>query len=324
MVEPSISAQTPMSMMPTTNGAHSVCVIFNPVAGRRRARQRLEAMAPTWRSKVELWPTERPGHAVELGRCASERGFEIIAAAGGDGTVHEVANGVLQSGRTDVCFAVLPLGSADDYAYSLSQDLESARVDTTHARHVDVGVIRTDQGVERYFVCCLGLGFGPCVTVESRRVRWLQGQLLYGFAALRAIWNHWGHLDLTATLDGQPLAADRTLMISVMLGRREGGFVMAPQARLDDGCFDLLHVGELTRWEALRLIPSLSSSGPPRDHPKLGFHQGRRLVVESQQPLVIHTDGEILARKEDRIHRVEVDLLPLRLLVRLGLDGIGS
>ena len=311
-----------MSTTLATNESPSVCVIFNPVAGRRRARQRLAALAPSWRSKVELWPTERPGHAVELGRCAAERGFRIVAAAGGDGTVHEVANGVLQAGRPEVCFAVLPLGSADDYAYTLRQDHDGPAADSTSARRVDVGVIRTDQGVERFFLCCLGLGFGPCVTVESQRVRWLQGQLLYGFAALRAIWHHWGYLDLAAKLDGEPLAVDRTLMISVMLGRREGGFVMAPQARLDDGWFDLIHAGELTRWEALRLIPSLSTSGPPRDHPKLAFHQGRHLEVESKQPLAIHADGEILCRKEDQVHRVEVDLLPLRLLVRLGLDGI--
>ena len=311
-----------MSTTLAPNGLPSVCVIFNPAAGRRRARQRLEALASSWRSKVELWSTERPGHAVELGRCASERGFGIVAAAGGDGTVHEVANGVLLAGRPEVCLAVLPLGSADDYAYTLRQDHDGPAGDRTRGRRVDVGVIRTDQGAERFFVCCLGLGFGPCVTVESRRVRWLQGQFLYGFAALRAIWHHWGYLDLTATLDGEPLAAGRTLMISVMLGRREGGFVMAPQARLDDGWFDLVHAGELTRWEAIRLIPSLISSGPPRDHPKLGFHQGRRLLVESKQPLVIHADGEILCRKEDQVHRVEVDLLPLRLLVRLGLDGI--
>ncbi len=313
-----------MSTTLATNGMPSVCVIFNPAAGRRRARQRLDALAPSWRSQVELWPTEGPGHAVELGRRASEHGFGIVAAAGGDGTVHEVVNGVLQAGRPDVCFAVLPLGSADDFAYTLRQDHAGPADDPgrRRGRWVDVGVIRTEQGIERFFVCCLGLGFGPCVTVESRRVRWLQGQLLYGFAALRAIWYHWGYLDMTAKLDGEPLAADRTLMISVMLGRREGGFVMAPQARLDDGWFDLLHAGELTRWEAIRFIPRLSSTGPPRDHPKLGFHQGRRLQLESRQPLVIHADGEILARKEDRVHRVEVELLPLRLLVRLGLDGI--
>jgi len=184
--------------------------------------------------------------------------------------------------------------------------------------------VRIDGGPEHFFVCCLGLGFGPCVTMESRRIRRLQGQLLYGVAALRAMWRHWGHLDLAGSQDGEPLPSGPTLMISVMLGRREGGFVMAPEARLDDGWFDCIHAGALTRWEALRLIPSLSTTGPPRSHPKLGFRRCRRLVVESEQPLAIHADGEMLGRPEDRVRRVEVELRPRCLPVRLGLDGINT
>ena len=205
-------------------------------------------MSSGWRSRAEFWPTEKPGHAVDLARRASDDGFEIVAAAGGDGTVHEVANGLLQAGRPEVCFAVLPLGSADDYAYSLKRDRDD-RPGQPRDQLVDVGVLRTDRGEDRFFVCCLGLGFGPCVTIESREVGWLQGQLLYGFAALRAMWRHWGYLDVTGTLDGRPLGAGVTLTISVMIGRREGGFVMAPEARLDDGWFDLVQAGKLTRWE---------------------------------------------------------------------------
>ena len=311
-----------MSSMSSPVGSPSICVIFNPAAGRKRARQRLEAISSPWRSHAEFWPTEKPGHAVELARRASQDGFEIVAAAGGDGTVHEVANGLLQAGRPEVCFSVLPLGSADDYAYSLKQDRGDACDCQGQGRLVDVGVVRTDRGDDRFFVCCLGLGFGPCVTIESRKVRWLQGQFLYGFAALRAMRRHWGYLDLTGTLDGEPLGTGVTLTISVMLGRREGGFIMAPEARLDDGWFDLVQAGKLTRWEALRLIPRLSSTGPPRDHPKLRFLRGRRLFIESQQPVVIHADGEVLCRKEDQVRRVEVELIPQCLLVRLGLDGI--
>jgi diacylglycerol kinase family enzyme len=159
------------------------------------------------------------------------------------------------------------------------------------------------------------------VTIEAQRVPWLQGQLLYGFAAIRAMWGRWGHLDMTGTLDGVALATDPTLMISVLIGRREGGFVMAPDSRLDDGWFDYLRAGSLTRWEVLRLIPRLSSAGPPRGHPKLSFRRGRQLLVESQQGLAIHADGEVLCRPEDRVRRVEVELIPRRLRVRLGLDG---
>jgi diacylglycerol kinase (ATP) len=302
------------------SGSSSICVIFNPAAGKRRARQRLELIRAGWRSKAELWPTERPGHAVELARRACSSGFGIVAAAGGDGTVHEVANGVLQAGRPEICFAVVPLGSADDYAHSLAFNHDDSRDDLTRGRLVDVGRVRSDQGVERFFVCCLGLGFGACVTVESQKIRRLQGQLLYGLASLRAMWRHWGYLDLTGTIDGEPLVTGQTLMISMMLGRREGGFVMAPEARLDDGWFDCLHAGNLTRWEALGLIPRLRSTGPPRDHPKISLRPCRRVIIESAQDLVIHTDGEILCRPEDRARRVEIELIPRCLLVRHGLD----
>ena len=146
-----------MSTTLAPNGSPSVCVIFNPAAGRKRARQRLEALASSWRSKVELWSTERPGHAVELGRCASERGFGIVAAAGGDGTVHEVAYGVFQAGRPEVCLAVLPLGSADDYAYTLRQDHDGQADDPTRGRLVDVGLGLTQNNLANFFALAAGI-----------------------------------------------------------------------------------------------------------------------------------------------------------------------
>ncbi len=311
-----------MSSLISSSRSSAICVIFNPAAGKKRGWQRLEAALPGWRSKAELQPTERPGHAVELARCAALDGFEIVVAAGGDGTVHEVANGLLQAGRPEACLAVLPLGSADDYAYSLAHDRDDSGPDPTGHRLVDVGVVRIDGRAEHFFVCCLGLGFGPCVTMESRRLRRLQGQLLYGVAALRAMRLRWGYLDLAGSRDGEPLPTGPTLMISVMLGCREGGFMMAPEARLDDGWFDCVHAGRLTRWEALRLIPSLSTTGPPRSHPKLSFHRCQRLKIESQQALAIHADGEMLCRPEDQVRRVEVELRPRCLPVRLALDGL--
>ena len=266
---------------PPSRSSTSICVIFNPAAGRSRARQRLESMSAGWLTAVELWPTERRGHAEELARRAAASGFGVVAAAGGDGTVHEVANGVLQAERPNVCFAVIPLGSADDYAHSLVYPHDGPCPDPTRERLVDVGRVRINDHVERYFLCGLGLGFSACVTLESQQIRWLQGQLLYGMAALKAMWRRWSYLDLTGTVDNEPIAVNPTLLISLLLGRREGGFVMAPDARLDDGWFDCVQAGDLTRWEALRLIPGISTTGPPRDHPKVHLRRCRQMVVES-------------------------------------------
>lgn len=297
----------------------SICVILNPAAGKSQARQRLEAMRTAWHGRIELWPTERPGHATELAREAAERGFEMVVAAGGDGTVHEVANGILQADRPSVCFGILPLGSANDYAFSLRQDrmVQKGTADEATARLVDVGRVRIDSGEQRYFVCCMGIGFSVSVTRESRKVPRLQGTMLYGVAAVRAMWRRWQYLDLQLRLDDDPPIEQPTLMLSFMVGQREGGFMMAPDSRLDKGDLRVIQAGPLSRWEALRLLPRLASAGPPMSHPKLSFARCRAATVTARQPLSIHTDGEILCLPQNRVFQLEVELLAARLPVQI-------
>ncbi len=298
--------------------APAVCVIFNPSAGKSQARQRLEAIRAALDGRFELSPTEWPGHATRLAREAAERGFKTIVAAGGDGTVHEVANGILQSDRVGVCLGILPLGSANDYAFSLRQEqTERAETGGSTVRLVDIGRLRLDSEEPRYFVCCLGIGFSGSVTGESRTIPRLQGTLLYGMAAACAMWRHWQHLDLRLQLDGQPPTEQPTLMVSFMIGRREGGFMMAPDARLDDGDLRVIQAGRLSRWEVLRLLPRLVSAGPPTSHPKLSFARCRTATVTARQPLSVHVDGEILCRPEDRVFRLEVEILAARLPVQI-------
>ena len=130
----------------------------------------IKALPPALLSGAELRPTARAGHATELARQAADDGFAKVVAAGGDGTVHEVANGVLRAGRPEVVLHVLPAGSANDYADSLQREQPPAAV-----RRVDVGVARREDGRERYFINCLGLGFNGAVTQEARRIRWRLG-----------------------------------------------------------------------------------------------------------------------------------------------------
>src|SRR5262245_64885112 len=96
-----------------------VCVIFNPASGRGRAIRGIERYRQVANIDHVLRPTNAPGHAEEIAEQAVCEGFAKIVAAGGDGTVHEVANGVLKAGNLDVVFAVWPFGSANDYAYAL-------------------------------------------------------------------------------------------------------------------------------------------------------------------------------------------------------------
>src|SRR5207247_4982428 len=125
-----------------------VCVIFNPVAGRGRAPQRMESLRRTLGARAQFLPTRSPAHGEELAFEAATKGFPIVAAAGGDGTVHEVANGLLRAARPEVALAVFPIGSANDYAHSLG--LVSGwwlKGDPmAHTRTVDAGFARTKDG----------------------------------------------------------------------------------------------------------------------------------------------------------------------------------
>ena len=145
-----------------------VCVIFNQYAGRGQASRRLAAIQRAWAGRAVFWPTEQPGHAEVLAKKAAESGFRMVVAAGGDGTVHEVANGILEAHRPEVVFSVVPIGSANDYAFSLEND--GAKNPNHNERLVDVGMISDPAGRHRYFVCCLGMGFNGMVTQEFRRV----------------------------------------------------------------------------------------------------------------------------------------------------------
>jgi diacylglycerol kinase family enzyme len=293
----------------------AICVIYNPAAGKGRGSQRLQKLRRVLGARAAFWPTAHAGHAEELAVRAAGDGFAVVAAAGGDGTAHEVANGILSAQRPDVTFAVLPVGSANDYAYSLGLHGDWwLRADPgIAARPVDVGVVRS-AGRSRYFINGLGLGFNGAVTLQSRKIKHLQGVPLYGLALFRALCVDFAHPRMTVRLD----AVERTtptLALSLAIGKREGNFVVAPDAVLDDGLFEYIHVGPLTRLEALGFVPGLVVGHLPRDHPLAWLGRCRSADVVSEAPLTVHTDGEFFCRPEGNCRQITVDLLPRRLRV---------
>ncbi len=291
-------------------GQADVCVIYNPMSGKGRGTRRLEKLRRALGTCAEFCPTDGPGQAEELAHRAAAAGFAIVAAAGGDGTVHEVANGLLRAQAPDVTLAVLPTGSANDYAHSLGLDVNwwSRRDASIGRRQVDVGLVRSGDR-SRYFVNGLGLGFNGAVTWESRRIRQLQGLLLYGCALLRALCFHYDRPVLTVAIDGEPGRTGPTLALSLAIGRREGNFMVAPEAVLDDGLFDYLLVGDLSRWASLTLLPGLFR-GHLGDHPALRKGRCQHVIVRSEAPLIVHVDGEFFCLPEDGVRELEVQLLP--------------
>src|SRR5262245_5559340 len=286
-----------------------LCVIFNPNAGRGRAGRRLDRLRELLGPHAVFQATERPGHGEELALAAASSGFATVAAAGGDGTVHEVANGILRAGRPEVTLEVYPVGSANDYAHSLGLDPEwKLRQDPeVGVRRVDVGEVTTGDGQRRYFVNSIGLGFSGHVARESRQVSWFQGRLLYNLALLRALWRRFEAPQWTIRLDDQTRRGP-TLLLSLAIGRREGNFTLAPGAIVDDGLFDVLHVGEVSRWTLIRNLLGVNAGRLPT-HPQLWQGRCASAGVESATPLAFHLDGELFGAAKE-VFALEVRLLP--------------
>ena len=304
---------------------HSTCVIYNPVAGRGRAEKLLKELPPELMRGVELRPSQRETHAIELGRLAAEEGFAKIIAAGGDGTVHEVANGILQSGKRNVTFSIWPIGSANDYAFSLGLiEWWQRRAEQLPTETLDVDVGRvTALGREVYAIGCVGVGFNGMVTIEARKCHWLKGMPLYGWAFLQAMVKHFARPVMRIRFDDREVTIP-TLALSILNGQREGNFPLRPAARLNDGVFDYMHATRLKRWHLIRYLPAMATGRLPEDHALLHLGRARRIEVHSETPLCVHADGEFVCIPSEGAKDVTVEVISQRFRVEVFAPALYS
>lgn len=294
-----------------------IFVIAHEDAGRGRFRRAAAGLREVLGPGDHYEPTRHAGHALELARRASDSGWPIIGAAGGDGTAHEVASGILDSGR-DPTLAVLPLGSANDYAVALGlpPGWWSAPGAGFAVRRVDAGRV-SGQGFARWFINGAGVGFNGQVTVESRKIKRLRGLMLYGLAVWRALRIPRSEGAWMVEVDGHSHAARPLMTVSVALGHREGNFTLAPDAKLDDGLFDVVEAGQLSALEVLGLLPRLALGGRVT-HPKVWQGRANTVRVVADRPVAAHADGELLCETHDGLREFAFELLPQKLAVMTG------
>lgn len=288
-------------------------LIANPIAGRGRGREVLPAAEEALRRQglqVATEVTTRPLEAMEIARRAAEEECELVVALGGDGTSHEVANGLLSSGNSEVALGMIPIGTGNDFAtmFDTPTDLEAVahRLREGKTRLIDIGRVG-----ERYFVNVLGIGFSALAAVESLKIQhFLSGLPLY-LAAILITLREYQIPHITVEFDGQRLSMPMTLL-EVANGKREGGgFLIAPDAENDDGLFDICLARGLGRLEILRLLPELMR-GTHVDKEPVTMAKARRVILDSPDPLPVHVDGEILYTDA---HHLEIEIIPHHLRV---------
>ena len=230
------------------------CVLLNPAAGRGSARKKLEALKPSLADLgVEhFFETRSSGDERQQAQAAIEQGFETIIVFGGDGTCSGVANAILE--RSPKCrLCVIPVGTGNDFAKTLGvMNLTPIQVCELAVNGV---ASRIDVGVTggRYFVNSCGFGFDASVLEASQRVRFLKGDAVYIYSALRQLFSYEGtDIEVGGVLG---FGRQRMLMAIVSNGRFLGGaFKIAPQASVLDGKLDACFLGDSNVAERVRLF----------------------------------------------------------------------
>lgn len=287
-------------------------VVLNP-ASRHGRRVRAHIERALREKSGELVVTSGPSEAERLAVQAATDGRGVIAV-GGDGTVAEVANGILSSGQ-QVPLGIVPAGNGNDYAYrtlmlptKLDEAIEMAF--RAPAQAMDIG-----QAAGRYFINDLGVGIDANIAAAAeglKRVPFLRGGRLYYTASLDQLLFHYANCpDLLVTCDGQVDARRTYALAAVSIGPTYGGgFRINPTADPRDGLFDVCLVWKPSLLRALRILPKIQR-GQHLDLPEVRHLRAKHILIEALRPIYAHSDGEVVTGE-----RFEVRVLPGALLVR--------
>ncbi len=300
-----------------------VKLILNPMADMGRAWKTandLRPIAQEFKGELTWSGTVYPTHAIELAKQAAEEGYDMVIAMGGDGTVHEVMNGLmLVPAEKRPVLGVVPIGSGNDFAYSMGITQKSShalahmlKAETIQA--IDIGMMTDEHGRVEYFDNTLGIGFDAVVTIRSHKLPIVKGFLMYLTAVIQTIiLNHDpAGLQIETEKDKWNTSA---LMVTLCNGPREGGgFMLSPNSKNDDGTMEFVIVNKVSRAMMFRLVPEFMS-GTHMRFKQVSMGEYKKLSLTSDRPLYIHADGEIFTSFGSNLRKADFEILPKALRV---------
>lgn len=305
-----------------------VQVILNPESGGgkgRAVRAEIERELAAIFPRHTLTETERPGHAVELARDAARAGTPIVIAVGGDGTVHEVVNGLLEArdrfGVEPSTLGVVPVGTGNDLVKAITGGADRARAFAALAggrvRHFDVGRVEWDGGSE-YFINGAGTGIDVEVLRQIQRMPRLPGMVSYFLGLVRAL-RRFRPIPIRVRLDDETL--EETVMI-IVVGNGfclAGGFHVCPGAVADDGLFDVCIVKEVKGLMIPRVLARILRATHVT-HPRVLMRRARSIEIAATgpEPLFFQLDGELREPADARVLRVALEAGAIPILAAEG------
>lgn len=265
-------------------------LLVNPSAGSGKARERLPEIERQLRGRslrYRVVMTTGIDHGCEEAAAGAADG-EIPVVVSGDGLIGKVG-GVLAGGG--VPLGVIPGGRGNDLARVVGIPADPAGAVAVlaagHRRRIDVG-----EANGKRFLCIASLGFDSDANRIANEARAVKGPLVYAYAALKALWL-WRHARFDVTIDGGSRRFNGYSVIVANSSAYGGGMFVAPDARLDDGVFDVVTTGEVSKVTFLRNLPKVFK-GTHLAEPEVDVVRGARVEVSADRPFAVYADGDHL------------------------------
>lgn len=275
--------------------------IINPAAGKGKNLKFIPIIEKIFKDKEEkciIEVTKGIGHATEIAKRYTEKEAFRIYSVGGDGTLNEVLNGMVNSLSS---LAVIPSGSGNDfiksiYNFSKQDKIEDIILMMVNGKEKYIDLCEVN---DRYFINIASVGFDAEVAYNSIRLKklpFIGGKLAYILGIVLTVFNYKSY-KLSISIDGKIINFD-ALLVAIANGRYYGGGVnVAPKAEINDGLFNICAIEKVGRFKILTLFPKVIK-GTHAEIKEVSFYSGSKVKIESEEDIAFNIDGEITKGKE--------------------------
>jgi diacylglycerol kinase (ATP) len=288
-------------------------IIFNPNAGYGRSTRRLADIKTRFeelRISAEFLATEFAGHGTELVGDTDLSTYDGLVAAGGDGTVFEVVNGLY---RHPACaripLGLIPIGTGNAFARELNLQADDWHdaIDILHRGHkrrIDVGLVRSADKTF-HFLNIVGMGFSVEAGLSAQKIKSI-GNAAYTLATLWQVLKLKSY-PLQIRIDGEDISSDN-VFVTISNSRYTGThFLIAPDAQIDDGLFDVTILEKLTRRRLLKLFPTVYDGGHVA-YDEVTTRKAGRIEITSPGAMLLGPDGEFCGHSPAEISCLHHDI----------------
>lgn len=268
--------------------------IINPMAGKGKATELLPVIEDYFKDKSEEYRirvTDYPGHATEIAREYSSIEECRIYSVGGDGTVNEVVNGIA---GTQSSLGVIPAGSGNDFIRSIANpsDIQDFTIRTINGEDKYIDLAKAN---DKYFINISSIGFDADVVFNAdkfKKVPGITGSMAYVISIIYTVLKK-KISKIKVHIDDREMKLN-ILLAAIANGRfYGGGMLAAPEAKIDDGLFDICLITEASRFQILRLFPKYIR-GEHGQLKEVQFLRGKKVKIESSEELRLNIDGEVI------------------------------